>query len=390
MAGMSSRRIPPFRPAAANLALALGSLLALLSLAELVLRLLPVRTSLVPMDYDARPGQIFRLVPGQRYRYSSGALLSRSHRGRINNFGFANDADYDSASTAPLLAVIGDSYVEALVTPTESTMQRYLASDTRTGRVYSFGMRGAPLSQYVAYAGYVRHTFNPTSLVVVIVDNDFDASLDRYYAVAGFCHYGIQADSTLALYCLPYRESTTRRLLRQSALVRYLVLNAQVQFGSAWLTRVLRIDRNVSDANAASASAPADRDWERVFWSKRAVGRFLRDIADSSGLPPERIALVVDAVRPAIYQSTDTSSRGDTFVGAMRAHLADLARSRGFIVIDLNQAFQAEYLSHGKRLEYGSDPHWNGTAHLLAARAVEASPVWLTFQQGERSPIIPK
>lgn len=44
-------------------------------------------------------------------------------------------------------------------------------------RVYSFGLSGSSLSQYLAYAKYARDAFHPDGLVVVVTDNDYDETL---------------------------------------------------------------------------------------------------------------------------------------------------------------------------------------------------------------------
>lgn len=44
--------------------------------------------------------------------------------------------------------------------------------------VYSFGISGAGLSEFLQISRYVRKYFDPEILVINVVDNDFDESLD--------------------------------------------------------------------------------------------------------------------------------------------------------------------------------------------------------------------
>ena len=81
-----------------------------------------------------------------------------NHR-RVNNAGWVNDQDYEHQDVTPLLAIIGDSYIEAMMVPYEQTVYGRLAN-TLEGRlrVYSFGASGAPLSQYLIWARHaVEH-----------------------------------------------------------------------------------------------------------------------------------------------------------------------------------------------------------------------------------------
>ena len=100
---------------------------------------------------------------------------------KINNFGFVSDFDYDPHEDSPLLAVIGDSFVAAFMVPYRETCAGRLAARLHgTARVYSFGAAYSALSQYLGYAEYVRDTFRPAGLVIVIIENDYDQSLRKY------------------------------------------------------------------------------------------------------------------------------------------------------------------------------------------------------------------
>ncbi len=159
-----------------TLSVALSVLGALLVL-ETALRLLPVRESLeVQPVSSAQPCLHFK--PNREVLYSTPWNFEVANRVRVNNYGFVNNQDYDHHSTTPLLAVIGDSYVEALIVPYEDTLHGRLATFLgNRSRVYSFGSSGSALSQYLAYAQYAKDTFRPHAMLIVVVGNDFDESL---------------------------------------------------------------------------------------------------------------------------------------------------------------------------------------------------------------------
>ena len=334
--------------------------------AELVLRFLPVQTGLRALAVDDR-NPIARFTPNRTFVFSRGWRLSLANRGRVNNVGFVNDQDYDSTSRTPLLAVVGDSYVEALMVPYDSTLQGRLAR-TLAGRarVYSFAMSGAPLSQYLAWADYARRTYRPTGLVVVVVLNDFDESLLKYRQAPGYYHFRQAADSALSLERLDYRPSRVRQLLRQSALARYIFMNGP----SLLAARVSGVAGNTS----------ADTNPVRVHDSERAVDAFLAQLPARAGLPSRRIALVVDAVRPALYDPHRRAAAAATYAGRLRRYLIDHGRETGFEVLDMEPVFAAHYARDGTRFEYAVDAHWSAVGHRVAAEAVMASSVFREFQ----------
>src|SRR5262245_62679314 len=132
----------------AALSVAMG-VLACLLVAEIALRFLPVATGFWAEPVNATQ-PVFRFSPNREFLFSRDWNFSLVNRGRVNNDGFINDEDYVESDPRPLLAVIGDSYVEAAMVPNEQTFYRRLANTLKgRGRVYSVGASGAPLSQYL-------------------------------------------------------------------------------------------------------------------------------------------------------------------------------------------------------------------------------------------------
>jgi len=198
--------------------------------AELVLRFLPVQTGLRALPVDSL-NPVARFTPNRAFVSSRGWRLSYPNRGRVNNAGFVNNQDYDSTLTTPLLAIIGDDYVEAAMVPYDSTLQGRLARALAgKARVYSFGASGAALSQYLAWADFARKTFRPASIVVVVGANDADESLLKYWRDQGFYHFREGSDGALALERVDYRPSPFRQLVRRSALARYALMNGRSVF----------------------------------------------------------------------------------------------------------------------------------------------------------------
>ncbi len=363
----------PRRILLAALAVVIGITVPL-ALLEGLLRLLPVHNG--PRTLPVNAGNpVIRYTPHRAFTFSEGWRFTIVNRGRTNNYGFVNDFDYDSAGHTPLLAVVGDSYIEAFMVPFPETLQGRLAKCVGEGnRVYSFGASGAALSDYLAYAEFARSRFHPQGLVVVIVANDFRESLIRYKSEPRFTYFEQDpVDSNrLRLVRIDYAPGLLRRLTRPFALVRYFLYNANVPSLFAHLQERMghptRMAVQVEDGRG-------DADPVLLRDSQRAVEEFLLDLPAHSGLDREHIVFVVDGMRPDLYGDPRRITLG-SYVGRMRQYFLDSARHRGFQVIDMGPRFIARYQRDGSRFEFPTDHHWNATGHEEAARAVASSTVF--------------
>ena len=359
-----------------------------LVLAEIALRFFPVSTNLFSQPVnDSNPFFSFR--PDRDYLWSRDWNFTIVNRGRVNNAGFVNDRNYDSAETTPLLAVIGDSYVEATMVPYAETLHGRLAAEIENrGRVYSFAASGASLSQYLAWARLARDVYRPDAMVFVIVGNDFDESLMAYKQGPGFHHYADDADGTLRLKRIDYQPNPLRELVPYTALGRYLLFNLQVLETVAQARSALKeawsglFSPDSDDAQDTATAATAGHEQgaleggqylgnvprvvgaKRVADSKRAIDAFFRDLPDMSGLSPDSICFVVDGVR---YPGNQDPA---SYFIQMRRYFLTGAAERGYCAIDMDDYFLPENRANGTRFEFATDGHWNGVAHGLAAKAV--------------------
>ncbi len=98
-----------------------------------------------------------------------------------------NNQDYRVSEYPPLVAVIGDSQVEAAMVPYPQTFHGLLATLFEGKlRIYSFGASGAPLSQYLVWARYAVSKFKARALVINVVRDDFDDSRIEYKSDPAF------------------------------------------------------------------------------------------------------------------------------------------------------------------------------------------------------------
>ena len=103
------------------------------------------------------------------------------NRGRVNNAGWVNDQDYRKDDATPLLAVVGDFFIEAQMVPYAETMQGAARQGAR-GAAPGLQLRrlGAPLSQYLIWARHAVRDYGARAVVINVVINDFDESHTTY------------------------------------------------------------------------------------------------------------------------------------------------------------------------------------------------------------------
>ena len=332
-----------------------------LAAAEIVLRFLPVREVLRTQDVTATQ-PIHKFFPDEKVRWSRDWNFSIVNDVRVNNAGFVNAQDYPEFDPRPHLAVIGDSFVEALMVPYADTLHGRLAAGSDEDYiVYSFAASGAPLSQYLAYAKYAQETYGRGAMVFVIVGNDFDESLRARNPQPTFHQFVKGEDGALTLAPpTGYRANPWKALVMRSALVRYVYLN----LGAAgW---------GMKDAGMVA-------DEGRLADGRAAVDAFFALLPDYAQLPPEAILFVVDAERQAIYEP-GTVTAGSYFE-AMRGYFMAAARSRGYGVVDMAAPFAATYKETGQRFEFPTDGHWNAAGHGAVYQAVRGSAPWLRLTE---------
>jgi len=337
---------------------------------ELFCRVLPVRDSLMMLPVHAT-NPIVRFKPNRVITWSSGATFAIVTSKHINNYGFLSDQDYFPTEESPLLAIIGDSYVEAAQVDTRNTMHGILSQETvGKGRVYCFGASGSPLSTYLAYAKYATQEFNATALVFIIVGNDFDESLLEYKSAPGFHYFAASAEG-LSFVRKDYQPTLLKRLARQSALIRYLALNMQLR----WQSIESLFGKPVGEA-AFVGNTRAAFDEERMSKSRRVVDRFLAELPTQTGLGSDRILFVLDGMRPQLYEAKTLAAADGSYFDVMRDYFMEVAAKKEFAVIDMQPRFVEKYKAEGVRFEFRSDAHWNEAGHRLVAEAIRESAVY--------------
>ena len=135
------------------------------------------------------------------------------------------------------------------------------------------------------------------------------------------------------------RRSALYRWAKTSALAGYVVRNLDVR----------ALGRNVGRA----VFGRVDRRG-RESRSKRAVDAFLDTLPAAAGLTPERIAFVVDGIRPALYDAEERREAEHRYEGVMRRYFMNKAALHGYAVINMQPLFVEHYRMHRRRFEWGA------------------------------------
>ncbi len=336
----------------------MGAGIALL-LAEAVLRLLPVAgRGVYAAAYDPS-WPVNHLLPNSRYTYSVGWSLDLARQGAVNNMGYV--APFDFTAGAGGVAVLGDSYIENLMNDYAVTLQgRLPALLDEPLFVLPFGSSGASMPDYLAVARMVAERFHPHWGVVLISAADFT---EGFAPVPGYYGWDAAAEPPVR-FSTPGERGLVARVGRQSALVRYLRYNLKATSSSlvAW-----RSARGRSSAPFACTSAvlqPAD---------DALVARFARELPLQFRLPAERIIVVFDADRNALYGEQAGTTTCPTRDQLAHAALRRQLHASGVHVVETGALFAGYYHATGRRVDYSPlDWHWNGEAHRLVAQQVAA------------------
>jgi hypothetical protein len=347
-----------------NLLINLGLLLAPLLLLEGAFRFLPV-AYLPPIEPVNESAPMARFQPNVDFRWSRDWNFSVVTRKHTNNYGFVSAIDYRPEARTPLLAIVGDSLVEAnQVDAGKSVGELLHAGLGEKGRVYSFAISGAPLSQYLAYAEYARKDFRADALAFVVAPNDFDESLLKYKSEGRFYYFGDDG----SMQRVDYDLSGVKALLRHSAVLRYVMQNMEAGQRLDQLWQTLRGER--------AKFLEGDDLEKRLVDSKRAIDLFFEQLPARTGLGPERVVFVIDPLRRAIYSPEAWAEAQKSFYGRIPQYFTEQAAARGYEVIDLTPTF-VQSTKLGRTIEVApTDSHWSALGHQVVAGELARSKVF--------------
>jgi hypothetical protein len=270
----------------------------------------------------------------------------------------------------PRIAIVGDSYVEALQVPYDKSLGERLAGDLRSGgspaEVYRFAISGAPLSQDLQMIEREVARYRPDWIVVVMTTLDFDNSYEfqpgRY--TSSFLKLRVDNGRVLGeIPPLPWR-SNWREWLRMTATARYFLYRWRVR-----PERLIRLLLPHAEAGALDPPVPADIDAALPDGANTAAATdyVFGRMAGAARSIEARLLLVMVDNSDMIYQGQDGS------LAPLNRLTATIAARRDLRFLDLDAAFAANWRAEHQRFEFTFDHHWNEHGQAVAAEAVAAA-----------------
>ena len=329
--------------------------LAVATLLEVIFRVLPTSDSLMVKTVNPQ-NPILRFTENRDVTKQIGFNFQHVNVKHINNHGFASDKEFQNKElqTKPVIAVIGDSYVEALQVQNKDAFHAILDEDLENYDVYPIGISGSPLSQYLAFSKYAAEQFNPELYVFLIISNDFTESFREIKRAQGFHYFNEHGGLTL----VNYSPSLLKRLARRSAFIRYLHLDLKI---TAQLQKIFPRKIKTSDAQSNARS-------EFLRKGRVSIDRFLyeiKNLADTS-----RVIILLDGDRNSIYSGMIQRDINKP-VNILFSELGTLSKDIPNVdVVDLHNFFQSDWESNNKKFNYDYDYHWNEHGHAVAAQAL--------------------
>lgn len=309
---------------------------------ELALWSLPVSSGFASPPLSAKD-PVVHYVPRTHYTSSSGWLMRGAVSGQMNSLGFSGP---EVRPTGQSVALIGDSFVDALAIKPEKRVGYLLQNSGVPEPILSLGVAGADFADYVVTAQWARQHLRARNEVVVVNEDDLSSSVRP--KLRGYWY----ESSGSAITVRSKSPSALRNSIGRSRLASYLVYN--LKFSPTDVARSLDPFPAVKKDLPAAAEASL---------KQQAAARFVHDLAGlkANGV---RILLVVQPNAQSIYTGKRISRPN---IDA----LTKLAQAEQLEVLDLDAPFRRFFANTGKRFDMSdTDPHWNEEGHRLAAGAI--------------------
>ena len=340
-----------------------------LLIAEVALRFLPVASGMRTVEVTAQ-SPVFHFTPNRDFVFSRDWDMVLANRGRVNNAGFVNDQDYQRIDKPPLLAVVGDSMIEAAMVPYRETLQGRLAN----------ALAGKPAS--VQFCGR-RRAAEPIS--------DLGPPRGSRVWGAGAAHqrsqqrfrskpFRLRDHVGLLSLCSRCRRGAPASPVRvPPGIVAQRGIDERARPISGFqhaarppLARAQIIDLRRTCYGGGPAK-PGASPWTPA--KSVCATRSQWSMLSSETCPSIRACPLPASCSPSkdfAMPMLAAASAGGYFDRVRRA-LLEKAASLGYETIDLDPFFFEHHRRTGERVEFPRDGHWNGAYHGVAFNAVMAS-----------------
>lgn len=365
------------------LLVSIPSLIILFILLELVLAFFMPLPSRPETIYDKQTN-ILKFDPASGSgTYTKGKFFQLRADWNINNDGWNSPVDYQPASSKNLIAVIGDSYVEAIqvdISKSYPNLLNEMLPDDQ--QVYAFGKSLYPLTQYLHVSRHVVEKYNPSTLVFNVVHNDFSESVTggtddpRFRSLMTVT---VAPDSSVVenkpeltnfldeklnpgFFRSFIQYSRVQRYVRHP---EYLGINFRRMFSDMAESFTANGEPDEPETADFEANINPEEVLEMREQIELAVDYTIGKIREEN--PNKRIIFVMDAPREGIYAGNDVSESGAYWLNNL---MAEVTQKHNVEFINLAPLMQADYRENQTKFNSEVDWHWNEYGHQFVAETL--------------------
>lgn len=358
------------------LLISLGVILAISLLEGIVFRFILLPSDMPALEF--RNGLI-RYEPNQKGTYRVKNEISAAYRINAQGWNSTHPAYTPGTDKEPVIAVIGDSYVEALQVDVSEAFPEQLEGLLGSPyRVYRVGISGAPLSQYLEILRKEVIPLKPKVVIINLVHNDFDESY-RFkpgFYTSSFLKIDVSRNALTEITPTEFAQPWYSAI-RDLASWRYLVIRNGFR-----LSTIREIF--LGDGNRVLPHADSPEHEIAISQTTREVTAYLIDeIASQAHLIGASLLLVIDGDRQLIYQG-DSTARSESL--SLNRMVRELAAARGISLMDLHPVFANEYATRHVSFNFESDFHWNAHGHAVVAHTILPMVASLLQAQATKQP----
>ena len=314
-----------------------------------------------PLQRQVQPAALMCFDPsGPRDGLTTdGRFCVPSGAWHINNAGWNSAVDYLPAASRgrPMVALLGDSFIEGFATDVDQHVDAYLARDLPGTASYAFGESGWYLAQYLAVARYAKLAFGPDVIVVFLDIGDVSDSLrengeiDPYWWQIGRREGTYVELPPTAAYGAP---SLKARTAKRSALLDYLRYNCRLS-----LPGMATVGSSQAMDSAAAAGAAATTTHGDLLPAARFMVRAL--CAQHPGTP------IVFAAYDDFYLAPSQVDSVPLFPDGAAVRSA-CAGDPQCTFVNLRYAFSRDWAAHHRVFTVSDGWHWNAYGDQVVAR----------------------
>lgn len=316
--------------------------------------------------------------PGSTFENSTPCFNVSS---RMNRFGFhAHEWDEQKPDGVFRIAVMGDSFVEAVQVPYEKSFSALLenrlndtAGNALRFEVLPFGKGGNGTYDNIQYALAYAARFQPDLIIdAFLIHNDVSDDLQNTEARAWFAgeRNAVYAPpGSLVFFSREWFYETAKRIGRRSTLVMTLYANSAKLRSQQ--TQVLGIGANVEDLQVFRATYTGA--WETAWNMEEKLLQEMQRTARNMGAKFALVSLTEGfRVHPELFAAMSPQYKNPMQYDFEKPEriLGDIAARNNISYLPLLPAFRERLTRENSMTIWQCDGHWNETGHAWAADAL--------------------